>query len=487
MTPLHQLPALAIAAAVRQGELRARDVAAASLARIGEHEPRLGAFVETWPDAAMAAAERIDRQRAAGEPVGPLAGVPVAIKDNLLLAGHVAACGSRMLERFVAPYTATAVARLLQLDAVVIGRTNMDEFGMGSSTEWSAFGPTHNPWAHDRGPGGSSGGSAAAVAADLCPLALGSDTGGSVRQPAALCGVTGLKPSHGRISRRGLVAYASSLDCVGILGRAAADLALVLQIAGADPGDSTAATVAVPDYAREVAARGDLAGLRIGRPRELAAGIDAGVAAAVDAALSVLQDRGAHLVDCALPSVAHAVATYYLVAAAEASSNLARYDGVRYGLRQDRAGRLEALYADSRSQGFGPEVQLRILLGTFALQHGYQDEVYGQATRVRALLRQDFARAFAQCDLIACPTSPVPPFALGSKLDDPLAMYRCDALTVPPSLAGLPALSLPCGFAGAGLPVGLQLVAPAFAESLLLQAGHVYQQQTDWHRRRPLP
>jgi aspartyl-tRNA(Asn)/glutamyl-tRNA(Gln) amidotransferase subunit A len=487
MTALHVLGARALAAGIRNGELRAADVITHHLRRIAERDPPQHAFLEVFADQALAAAAVVDRDRAAGRALGPLAGVPVAIKDNLLREHCIAACGSRMLEHFVAPYSATAVARLERLGAIVVGRTNMDEFGMGSSTERSAFGPTPNPWAPDRVPGGSSGGSAAAVASDLCPLALGSDTGGSVRQPAALCGVSGLKPTYGRISRLGLVAYASSLDCVGLLARSTSDLALGLQIAGADDGDPTSAAVPVPDYAA-LPARADLRGLRIGVAREFAAAVvDAEVDDAVRAATTLLRERGAELVDCSLPAAEHAVATYYLVAAAEASSNLARYDGVRYGHRAGGDQRLDDVYAASRSSGFGAEVQLRILLGTFALQKGYQDQVYGQASRVRALLRRDFARAFAQCDLIASATSPIAAFPLGSRLQDPVAMYRCDALTVPASLAGLPALSVPCGTTRGGLPVGLQLTAPAFAEPLLLQVGDVYQRATDWHRRRPAP
>jgi aspartyl-tRNA(Asn)/glutamyl-tRNA(Gln) amidotransferase subunit A len=457
------------------------------LERIAARDPDLDAFVEHWPEDSLAAAERVDRDRRQGRPLAPLAGVPVALKDNLLLQGRRASCGSRMLEGFVAPYSATAVAALVRLGAIPVGRTNMDEFGMGSSTEHSAFGRTRNPWDRERVPGGSSGGAAAAVAADLCALALGSDTGGSVRQPAALCGVTGLKPTYGRISRLGLVAYASSLDCVGILGRSAEDVAAALAVAGPDPGDSTCADASVPDYLAALRGRDRLAGLTFGLPDELnGEGIDPEVAAAVQTATVALGGLGARVRPASLPSVRHAVATYYLIAAAEASSNLARYDGVRFGLRAAEGGAgIDALYADSRSRGFGPEVQLRILLGTFALQKGYRDEVYGQATRVRALVRRDFDRAFAHCDLLLCPTSPVPAFPLGSKVDDPLAMYLCDALTVPASLAGLPALSLPCGFTRGGLPVGLQLIAPPFREDLLLQVAHRYQQATDWHRRRP--
>ncbi|MEI6130331.1 MAG: Asp-tRNA(Asn)/Glu-tRNA(Gln) amidotransferase subunit GatA [Planctomycetota bacterium] len=487
MSVSHQLSARAIAARVQSGELRASDVAQAHLQRIRELDPQLHAFVELWPERALQSAAAIDRAQRSGQTLGPLAGVPVAIKDNLLCQGQVSACGSKMLERFVSPYTATAVARLEQLGAILLGRTNMDEFGMGSSTERSAFGPTRNPWQMSHVPGGSSGGSAAAVAADFCPLALGSDTGGSVRQPAAMCGVTGLKPTYGRVSRSGLVAYASSLDCVGVIGRAIEDVALGLQIAGDDERDSTCAKRTVPNYLQELNGRKDLRGIRVGIVREFeeATG-DEGIKLAVRTAQEQLRACGGTIVEVALPSVKHAVATYYLLASTEASSNLARYDGVRYGHRTAQPRRLDELYEQSRSEGFGAEVQLRILLGTFALQKGYQDQIYGQANRVRAMLAADFAHAFTQCDVLASATSPMPSFALGSKLQDPIAMYWCDALTVPASLAGLPALSLPCGFAVERLPAGLQLTAPKFAESLLLQVGSVFQQQTNWHLQRPL-
>lgn len=483
--------ATAIVRGVAAGELQATEVVAAALARARRLDPDLGCFVETFDEQALAAAEAIDRRRAAGKPLGPLAGLPVAIKDNLLRAGQVAACGSRMLERFVAPCSSTAVERLEQAGAVIVGRTNMDEFGMGSSTERSAFFPTRNP--HDRQmvPGGSSGGSAAAVAADLCPIALGTDTGGSVRQPAALCGVSGLKPTYGRIPRWGLVAYASSLDTVGVLARTAEDLALVLDVlAGPDPRDSTCLpdpwTPRRPGLADAAA---DLHGLRVGLVDGVldpARGTDAEVAAAVSRAIATLGGLGAATAPVALPRLGQALPAYYLIATAEASSNLARYDGVRFGLRVDDP-RLEAMMARSRAAGFGDEVQLRILLGTFALRAGYHDELYGRATRVRTLVRQDFAAAFARCDVIATPTSPVPAFPLGSRTEDPAAMYACDLLTVPASLAGLPALSIPCGATAAGLPVGLQLIAPAGREDRLLAVAHAYQQATDHHLRRPLP
>ena len=487
MSGLHELPATTIATQVADGSLRAADVTDAFLQRIEAHDPQLHCFLESFTDRARQRAERIDRDRQAGHQPGPLAGVPVAIKDNLLLADHVDSCSSRILSDFRAPYSATVVERLEQQGAIVLGRTNMDEFGMGSSTEHSAFGPTHNPWAPDRVPGGSSGGSAAAVAADLCPLALGSDTGGSVRQPAAMCGIAGLKPTYGLLSRRGLVAYASSLDCVGLLARTCSDLALGLSLAGRDPGDATSRDRPA-EAATDAARFADPARLRIGLPRQcLDAGIDDEVKTVVDEALGVLQELGAELVPIELPHLQHAISAYYLIAAAEASSNLARYDGVRFGVGAQGSS-LEALYTNSRSAGFGDEVQLRILLGTFALQHGYQDEMYGQATRCRQLLRGDFARAFESCDVIASPTSPVPAFAIGSRTADPVAMYLCDALTVPTSLAGLPGLSLPCGFVdddATRLPVGLQLTAPAWQEAALLQIGERFEQQTDWHQQRP--
>ncbi len=480
--------AAAMARAVAAGHVTATEGVRAALARIQQHDPQLRAFVEVWPERALAAAAAIDRRRDAGEHLGPLAGVPVAIKDNLLLAGERASAGSRMLETFRAPYTASAVQRLLAADAIVIGRTNMDEFGMGSTTETSAFGPTRNPFDANLVPGGSSGGSAAAVAADFCPLALGSDTGGSVRQPAAFCGVTGLKPTWGRVSRRGLVAYASSLDCVGAIARTAEDLALWLDTAaGQDPGDATSLP-ATPPVVTQLAAANDLRGLRIGLPWELnGPGLDDEVAAATDALGAAAREHGAELVGVSLPTVAHAVAAYYLIATAEAASNLARYDGVRYGLRRSGASRLEAMTTASRSAGFGEEVQLRILLGTFASSYGYEAQFHGAAQRVRARLAADFAAAFAHCDVLLSPTSPVPPFPLGSRRDDPLAMWLCDALTVPASLAGLPALSQPWGATADGRPLGSTWTAPAGREDLVLRVAHVLQRHSDHHLRRPLP
>jgi aspartyl-tRNA(Asn)/glutamyl-tRNA(Gln) amidotransferase subunit A len=482
MTEVWQLSAADLAARIKNGELRAREVTAAFLDRIDRIDRGLNAFLGRAADRALARAETIDAARAAGEALGPLAGVPIAWKDNLVVEGEVATAGSRMLESYRSPFTATALQRLEAAGAVLLGRTNLDEFGMGSSTENSAFGPTRNPWNTNCVPGGSSGGSAVAVAAGMCPLAVGRDTGGSIRQPAAMCGITGHKPPSGRVSRYGLIAYAISLDCVGALARDAADLRLWLAAAeGLDAADPT--TVQTP---AGTPPRADLRGLRIGVPWELnGPGLDDDVANAAKQAQDVLRELGAQIVECSLPRVAHAVPTYYLIAMAEASSNLARYDGVRYGLRRAVAGRVEAMMTASRSAGFGDEVQLRILLGTFALSVGYQDQYYGQATRVRALLRDDFARAFGQCDVLLSPTSPVAAFALGSRVDDPLAMYLCDALTVPASLCGLPSLSQPCGFDGRGLPIGMQWIAPAMRDDLLLRTAEVFQQHTDHHARRP--
>ncbi|MBX3462552.1 MAG: Asp-tRNA(Asn)/Glu-tRNA(Gln) amidotransferase subunit GatA [Planctomycetes bacterium] len=487
MTALWQLSARQLARLVQSGEVSARELARTFLDRVDRLDPALRAFVDHRGERALADADAVDAALARGEPVGPLAGVPVAWKDNLVRRGEVTSAGSRMLASYRSPFTATALQRLEAAGAVLLGRTNMDEFGMGSSTENSAHGPTRNPWQPDCVPGGSSGGSAAAVAADLCPLAVGSDTGGSVRQPAALCGVVGLKPSYGRVSRSGLIAYASSLDCVGVLARTVDDAALWLRCtAGSDPGDPTSAAEALPEFAVE--ARPDLRGLRIGLPWELnGPGLADEIEAVLADARAQLRTLGAELVECSLPHVSVAVPTYYLLAMAEAASNLARYDGVRYGFRGAASGSCEAMTTASRSSGFGAEVQRRLLLGTFALSCGYQDEYYGKATQARERLREDFRRAFAGCDLLVSPTSPVPAFPLGSRIDDPLAMYLCDALTVPASLAGLPALSQPCGRTAAGLPVGLQWMAPPRREDLLLQAAHVFERHTDHHLPRALP
>jgi aspartyl-tRNA(Asn)/glutamyl-tRNA(Gln) amidotransferase subunit A len=488
MIPLWQRSAGQLTEGIARGEFTAGDVTEQALARVAALDARHGAFVEVWPERARRAAAAIAAARARGGELPPLAGVPIACKDNLVLAGERASAGSRMLAEFRSPYTATALARLEAAGAVLLGRTNMDEFGMGSTTATSAYGPTRNPFGADLVPGGSSGGSAVAVAADYCPLAVGSDTGGSVRQPAALCGVTGLKPTYGRVSRSGLIAYASSLDCVGAFARTAADVATWLDaVAGCDAADATSLPDAPPVRA-QLAQRADLRGLRIGMPWQMnGPGLDDEVAAAARAVAEHARTLGAEVLECSLPGVQHAIATYYLLATAEAASNLARYDGVRYGLRRDGLGRLEAMTTRSRSAGFGAEVQLRILLGTFASSYGYAEQMFGRATRMRAQLRAEFAAAFARCDVLLSPTSPVPAFALTAEHDDPLTLYLCDALTVPASLAGLPALSQPWGHTRDGRPLGVQWTAPTGRDDLVLQVAHVLQQHSEHHLRRALP
>jgi aspartyl-tRNA(Asn)/glutamyl-tRNA(Gln) amidotransferase subunit A len=468
---LNSLDVAGASRAFRSRGLSAVEITRASLDRIARYEPSIGAFLRVDAEGALATATALDAALAAGDPLaeGSLAGVVVALKDALCTRGLRTTCASKMLERYVPPYDAWSVARLRAAGAIVVGKTNMDEFAMGSSTENSAYQLTRNPWDRARTPGGSSGGSAAAVAARFAHAALGSDTGGSVRQPAALTGVVGLKPTYGRVSRYGLVAFASSLDVVSPFGASVADAsALYEAIAGYDPHDSTCVDRPV---ARVDLTRGAdvLRGLRVGVPREyFGAGLDADVAAGVRSALDKMAAAGAELVELSMPHTEHAVATYYVLAPAEASSNLARFDGVRYGLRVP-GDNLRAMYGATRERGFGPEVKRRIVLGTFALSAGYYDAFYGKAQRVRALIARDFTEAFEKVDVIATPTSPTVAFKLGERVDDPLAMYLADVCTLPASLAGVPALSLPAGLGAAtGLPVGLQLIAPAFEEPRLL-------------------
>ena len=479
---LHWLGAAQAAAAVRARDVSAVELVRAHLDRIAAVDGTLGAFLEVTADRALERAGRIDGLLSNTDP-GPLTGVPVAIKDVLDVEGVPTTCGSRVLEGYRPPFTATAVRRLESAGAIVLGKTNLDEFAMGSSTENSAYHVTRNPWSLDRVPGGSSGGSAAAVAAGLAPLAIGTDTGGSIRQPAAFCGVVGLKPTYGRVSRYGLVAFASSLDQAGPFGRSVEDTALVAGVLfGPDPRDATSAPVPVPDFAAGLE-RG-VSGLRVGVPWAfLENGVDADVMASFKDALRTLEDAGARTVDVSLPYLPHAIATYYLIATAEASSNLARFDGVRYGLRVD-AGDLLGMYGETRDRGFGPEVKRRIILGTFALSSGYYDAYYRRAQQVRTLIRRDFEQAFETCDVVATPTPPTPPFRIGEKTADPLQMYLADIFTVPASLAGLPAVSLPMAHAN-GLPAGLQLQGRLFDEETLLRAGHAFQQRTDHHRARP--
>jgi aspartyl-tRNA(Asn)/glutamyl-tRNA(Gln) amidotransferase subunit A len=474
-------PAFEIAAAVRGGEASARDVCRAALDRISRHDPTLHAFIAICGDAALAEAEAIDRDRANA---GPLAGVPIAIKDNLCTRGVPTTACSRILDGFRPPYDATVVARLREAGAVIVGKTNCDEFAMGSSTENSAFGPSRNPWRLDRTPGGSSGGSAVAVAAGLSTLGLGSDTGGSIRQPAAMCGIVGLKPTYGRVSRYGLLAFASSLDQVGPLTRTVRDAALLLQtIAGADALDATASDTPVPEYTAALDC--DVRRVRIGVPRALLDGAEDEVRARFAEALDVLAARGAAIADVDLPHARYGIPAYYLVATAEASSNLARYDGVRYGRRSRDAESLQAMYTRTRDEGFGPEVKRRIMLGTYVLSAGYYDAYYLKAQQVRTLIRRDYDEAFARVDAVAMPTSPVPAFTLGERVADPLQMYLSDVFTVSANLAGLPAISVPCGFSRESLPIGLQLTGRMFDEATLLRIADAYERDTDWARKAP--
>ncbi|HSJ45039.1 MAG TPA: Asp-tRNA(Asn)/Glu-tRNA(Gln) amidotransferase subunit GatA [Euzebyales bacterium] len=451
------------------GDVSAEQVVAAHLSRIAEHDGEVHAFLSVLDEQALDHARDIDRRRLAGEPVGPLAGVPVALKDVLCTRGVTTTCGSRMLADHRPPYDATVVTRLRDADAVLVGKANMDEFAMGSSTENSAFGVTRNPWDLGRVPGGSSGGSAAAVAAHFAPLGIGTDTGGSIRQPAALCGVVGVKPTYGRVSRYGLIAFASSLDQVGPFARSVTDAArLYTAIAGHDPRDSTSIPEDVPRLAATL--EDGVEALRVGVVSEaLDEGVERGVAARVREAAQLLGKLGADVVDVSLPHARYGIAAYYLIAPSEASSNLARYDGVRYGLRVD-GDTTEAMMAATRSAGFGPEVVRRIMIGTYALSAGYYDAYYVSAQRVRTLIIRDYEAAFERCDVVLSPTSPSTAFEIGAKTDDPLAMYLNDVFTVPASLAGMPALSMPAGLDDSGLPVGVQLVAPLLDEAVLFRA-----------------
>ena len=472
--------------AVRSGHRSAAEVCRESLDRIATLNSQLNAFNTVMADRALERAEAIDRDPDRWRDA-PLAGVPIALKDNLCTRGVRTTASSRMLDTYVPPYSATVVEKLEAAGAVIVGKTNLDEFAMGSSTENSAYGPTRNPWALDRIPGGTSGGSAVAVAADLTPLALGSDTGGSIRQPGALCGVIGLKPTYGRVSRYGLIAHASSLDQIGPLARTAYDAALALSIiAGADPADATSAPEPVPDYT--AALTGDVRNTRIGVPRRLLEqGVDPEVKGAVDAALAALRSRGATLVDIELPHAKYAIPVYYMVSTAEASSNLARYDGVRYGSRAG-AKDLREMYGKTRAQGFGAEVKRRIMLGTYVLSAGYYDAYYLKAQQVRTLILRDYDDAFGGAEAveaIAMPTSPTAAFPIGERVSDPLQMYLADVFTVSANLVGLPAVSVPCGFTAGRLPIGLQLTGRRFDEATLLRIVDAYERDSEWSKQLP--
>lgn len=490
MPLLTELSLIEMQTGLREGRFSSHELVNAALERIGALEPSLHAFLYIAADSALEQADEADR-RVKVEHL-PLRGIPIAIKDVLTVDGMPATAGSKILEGFRPPYTATAVKRLQDAGAIVIGKTNTDEFAMGSSTEHSAYGVTHNPWDPSRVPGGSSGGSAAAVAARLVPAALGTDTGGSVRQPASFCGVTGLKPTYGRVSRYGLIAFGSSLDCVGAFGRSAEDVALIFEImAGHDPLDATSVEVEVPDVGASLAdAHGQGQALprqrmRIGVPQEyFIEGMQANVQERTRAAIAQLEALGAEVCEISLPHTEYALPVYYILAPAEASANLARFDGVRYGPRAE-ADSLREVFFKTRGQKFGPEVTRRIMLGTYALSAGYYDAYYGQAQKVRTLIKQDFENAFEQVDLIACPATPTTAFEIGAHKGDPLAMYLEDVFTLPASLAGVPGISFPVGFDGQGLPVGMQLLAPHFREDLLFKVTHIYQQVTDWHTKQP--
>ena len=473
-----------LAAALAGRKISSVELTTLCLERIARLNPQLNAFITVDPEKSLAMARAADARLGRGEG-GPLTGIPLAHKDIFCAEGWLTTCGSKMLANFVSPYDATVIERFKAAGTVTLGKTNMDEFAMGSSNETSFFGPVRNPWDTAAVPGGSSGGSAAAVAARLAPAATGTDTGGSIRQPAALCGLSGLKPTYGTVSRWGMIAFASSLDQGGPMAKSAEDCALLLNaMAGFDPRDSTSLERPAEDYARDL--EQPLAGLRIGLPKEFfAEGLSADVAQAVEAAIAEYRKLGAVTVDISLPNMKLSVPAYYVIAPAEASSNLSRFDGVRYGHRAPQYGDLADMYCKSRAQGFGAEVKRRILIGTYVLSHGYYDAYYLQAQRIRRLIATDFSEAFKTCDLIMGPTSPTVAFDLGAKSTDPVQMYLSDIYTIAVNLAGLPGLSIPCGFGAGGRPVGLQIIGDYFGEARMLNAAHRYQLATDWHTRRP--
>ena len=484
---IHKLSLCELQKKFAAGEVTATEIVRGYYLRIGQVEPKVKAYLTQTKDSALAKAAALDEKLKGWRKTRPMTGMPLAIKDNLCTEGVATTCSSRMLQNFVPPYDATVIAKLKEQEYILLGKTNLDEFAMGSSTENSAFGPSRNPWNLHCVPGGSSGGAAAAVAADECVAALGSDTGGSIRQPAAFCGVVGLKPTYGRVSRYGLVAFASSLDQIGPITKDVPDAALLLSaIAGHDPMDSTSADLPVPDYMKALKKK-DLKKLKVGVPMEFfAEGLDPEVEQTVRAAIEELKNLGGQITEIQLPRTDAAIAVYYVIATAEASSNLARYDGVKYGLRAKETKDLLDLYMKTRAEGFGPEVKRRIMLGTYALSSGYYDAYYGKAQAVRTLIRRDFDAAFNEVDLIVTPVTPTPAFKLGEKSENPLQMYLSDIYTISINLAGLPAISVPCGFSKSGLPIGLQLIGRAFEEETLLRAAHAYEQSTQWHLRKPV-
>jgi aspartyl-tRNA(Asn)/glutamyl-tRNA(Gln) amidotransferase subunit A len=465
-------------------ERSAVEIATETLERIEAVEPKVHSFLAVTADLALETAQQVDRKIAAGESIGILEGIPIAVKDNMCMAGIPTTCGSKILENFIPAYESTVTAKLKAAGAVIVGKTNLDEFAMGSSTENSGYQVTANPWDLSRVPGGSSGGSAAAVAAEECVVALGSDTGGSIRQPASLCGVVGLKPTYGLVSRFGLVAYASSLDQIGPFGRSVADTAIFLgAIAGYDAQDSTSLKVTIPDYTQ--ALKTSLKGIRVGIISETwGEGLDPVVAETVQKAIAQLESLGAKVKEISCPRFRYGLPAYYIIAPSEASANLARYDAVKYGIRE-KADNLLSMYTKTRAAGFGIEVKRRIMLGTYALSAGYYDAYYLKAQKVRTLIKQDFETAFAEVDVLVSPTSPTTAFRAGEKTADPLSMYLSDLMTIPVNLAGLPGMSLPCGFDAQGLPIGMQLISQVLREDLLFQVGYAYEQATDWHKQKP--
>jgi len=489
MSDITELSLVEMIVALRAGDFSSREITQEFLERSERLNPELNAYLTLTPGQALSQAEEADQRLQAWREnseteIPPLLGVPIAVKDVLCVEDIRCTCGSRILENFVPPFSATAVERLLAAGVIILGKTNTDEFAMGSSTENSAYGPTRNPWDLERVPGGSSGGSAAAVAARMAPVALGTDTGGSVRQPASLCGVTGIKPTYGRVSRYGLVAYGSSLDVVGVLGRSVEDIApLFTLMAGADGCDATTVEIPVPDI--RLKGQIDFSRLRVGVPKEyFISGIQAEVEAKVREAIATLEGLGAEAREISLPHTKYALPVYYLIATAEASANLARYDGVRYGPRIP-AEEMWDVFRLTRGSKFGPEVKRRIMLGTYALSAGYYDAYYGQAQKVRTLIKNDFERAFESVDIIAAPVAPTTAFKIGEHTEDPLSMYLEDVFTLPANLAGVPGMTFPVGFDEKGLPIGMQLMGPHFREEILFEIAHAYQQATDWHKKKP--
>lgn len=470
---------------LEKGQISSLELTRAYIDRVEKLDPRLNTYILRSTDMALKQAEIADKRIKRKDAVTKLTGIPIALKDIFLTKDIETTCASKILKGYIPPYNGTVVEKLFNAGAVLLGKLNMDEFAMGSSNEHSAFGPVKNPWDTDFVPGGSSGGSSAAVAADLCVASLGTDTGGSVRQPASCCSIVGLKPTYGRISRYGIIAFASSLDQVGPITKDVTDCAILMNIiAGYDPNDATSLNTPVPDYTKSLIT--DIKGLKIGVPKEyFVEGIDHEVSQAVEAAADKLKEMGADCFEISLPHTKYAVPTYYIIAPAEASANLARYDGIRYGHRTKKLNDLKSLYEESRTEGFGPEVTLRIIIGTYVLSSGYYDAYYLKAQKVRTLIKQDFFDAFKQCDAILTPVMPTPPFKLGEKIADPLTMYLSDIFTIPVNLAGLPGISVPCGFTNYGLPIGMQLIGKPLDEATLIRIAYTYEQATEWHKRKP--